>query len=77
MTTTTLEPPASAPADPIAAAIADIDGLPEACREPCDRATGRTKELVIVNWSGELDKVWPVMILSSTAAASGVHARSS
>ena len=35
----------------------------------------KTKELVIVNWSGELDKVWPVMILSSTAAASGVRCK--
>ena len=33
------------------------------------------KELVIVDWSGELDKVWPTLILSSTAAASGVRAR--
>jgi peroxiredoxin family protein len=35
----------------------------------------KTKELVIVNWSGELDRVWPVLILSSTAAASGVRCR--
>ena len=35
----------------------------------------RTKQLVIINWSGELDKVWPVMILSSTAAASGVQCK--
>ena len=35
----------------------------------------KTKELVIVNWSGDLDKVWPVLILASTAAASGVRAR--
>jgi peroxiredoxin family protein len=32
----------------------------------------KTKELVIVSWSGDLDKVWPVLILSSTAAASGL-----
>ncbi|HXR27755.1 MAG TPA: DsrE/DsrF/DrsH-like family protein [Candidatus Baltobacteraceae bacterium] len=35
----------------------------------------KTKELIIINWSGELDKVWPVMILSSTAAASGVRCK--
>ena len=28
-----------------------------------------------MNWSGDLDKVWPVLILSSTAAASGVRCR--
>jgi peroxiredoxin family protein len=32
----------------------------------------RTKELVIINWSGDLDKVWPTLILSTTAAASGL-----
>jgi peroxiredoxin family protein len=35
----------------------------------------KTKEMVIVNWSGDLDKVWPVLILSSAAAASGVRCR--
>jgi peroxiredoxin family protein len=38
-------------------------------------AQTKTKELVIVDWSGELDKVWPVLILSSTAAASGVRCK--
>ncbi len=71
MTTTMLEQPSAAPTDPIAVAIADIDDLPE----PAIEQPVRTKELVIVNWSGELDKVWPVMILSSTAAASGVHCK--
>ena len=35
----------------------------------------RVKELVIVNWSGDLDRIWPVLILSSTAAASGIKTR--
>ena len=30
-----------------------------------------TKQLVIINWSGELDRVWPTLIMSSAAAASG------
>jgi peroxiredoxin family protein len=30
-----------------------------------------TRRLVIINWSGELDKVWPTLIMSSAAAASG------
>ena len=75
MTTTTLEGPAVAPADPIDAVIADINALPEAIPEGLIEQPARTKELVIVNWSGELDKVWPVMILSSTAAASGVRCK--
>jgi peroxiredoxin family protein len=74
MTTTTLERPAT-PFDPLAKAIADIEGLPDAAAEDAIDQPARTKELVIVNWSGELDKVWPVLILSSTAAASGVHCK--
>ena len=46
---------------------------PEASPAPLDaEAPTATKELVIVNWSGELDRVWPTLILASTAAASGV-----
>jgi len=30
-----------------------------------------TKQLVIINWSGELDRIWPTLIMSTTAAASG------
>ena len=75
MATTTFERPATVTLDPLAMAIADIDGVPETdVVGVLDQAT-RTKELVIVNWSGDLDKVWPVLILSSTAAASGVRCK--
>lgn len=30
-----------------------------------------TRQLVIINWSGELDKLWPTLIMSTAAAASG------
>ncbi len=30
------------------------------------------KKMTIVAWSGELDKVWPTLILATTAAASGM-----
>ena len=48
--------------------------LPNPLPEVELEASGETavKELVIVNWSGDLDRIWPVLILSSTAAASGV-----
>jgi peroxiredoxin family protein len=49
--------------------------LPEPEVAPEFEDATKTKELVIVNWSGDLDKVWPVLILSSTAAASGVRCR--
>ena len=42
-----------------------------------DGAAVDTKELVIVSWSGELDRVWPMLILSSTAAASAFEPASS
>jgi peroxiredoxin family protein len=34
-----------------------------------------TRHMVIVNWSGELDRIWPTLILSSAAAASGVQCK--
>ena len=75
MTTATLEQPATGAFDPLAAAIADVEGVPEPNPDPYAEVPAKTKELVIVNWSGDLDKVWPVMILSSTAAASGVQCK--
>jgi peroxiredoxin family protein len=76
MTTATLERQAvPRRIDPLAEAIADVAGLPEASPEPIADAPARTKELVIVDWSGDLDKIWPVLILSSTAAASGVRCK--
>ena len=75
MTTPTLERPITPVADPIATAVADVNGWPEAASETMAEAPAKTKELVIVDWSGDLDKIWPVLILSSTAAASGVHCR--
>jgi peroxiredoxin family protein len=73
MTTPTLERPTGA--DPLATAIADVEGWPETSQDAGSSVPAKTKELVIVNWSGELDKIWPVLILSSTAAASGVRCR--
>jgi len=51
-------------AEPIAPPI-PVEPSPAPALEP--EGEVKTKELVIVNWSGDLDKVWPVMILSSTA----------
>jgi peroxiredoxin family protein len=33
----------------------------------------RTKRMATVCWSGDLDKVWPVLILATTGAASGLQ----
>jgi peroxiredoxin family protein len=34
-----------------------------------------TRQLVIINWSGEFDKVLPTLIMSTTAAASGYRTK--
>jgi peroxiredoxin family protein len=39
--------------------------------EAATDSTVATKQLVIINWSGELDRIWPTLIMSSAAAASG------
>ncbi|MGH2511468.1 MAG: DsrE/DsrF/DrsH-like family protein [Candidatus Limnocylindrales bacterium] len=83
MTLQTAPPPEAVSAlDPLAQAIADVEGLPEArpgqfaesapALDPAREGAVKTRELVIVNWSGELDRIWPTLILASTAAAAGV-----
>jgi peroxiredoxin family protein len=78
MTTETL-----APFDPLAEAIAAVDGWPEVA-EPTDvpapapalapeaEAEVKPKDFLIIDYSGELEKVWATMILASTSAAMGV-----
>jgi peroxiredoxin family protein len=79
MTTETL-----APVDPLAAAITALDGWPEdatpteapgpvAASDQDGRAA--TKDLLIIDYSGDLEKVWATMILASTSAAMGVKTR--
>jgi len=41
--------------------------------EPAEETT--TRQLVIINWSGEFDRVLPTLIMSSAAAASGYKAK--
>lgn len=47
----------------------EAEALPVA--EPEIEAETETRQLVIINWSGELDKMWPTLIMSTAAAASG------
>jgi peroxiredoxin family protein len=60
--------------DPIAEAIHDAEGIPEpfaeAFKAPDDEK--KPRELVIICYSGDLEKTWASLILASTAAASGV-----
>jgi peroxiredoxin family protein len=66
-------------ADPLKAAIAAVELPSETDRlpmpEPASDATTPTKELLIIDYSGDLEKVWATMILASTSAAMGVKTR--
>ena len=57
-----LEPAIVPPSEPAAEPVTAPAGTP-------------VKQMVIVNWSGELDRIWPTLILSSAAAASGVQCK--
>ena len=68
------------PFDPLAAAVADAEGLGDAVPQAFVRAfedqvaegSAKPRELVIICYSGDLEKTWSSLILASTAAASGV-----
>ena len=82
MSTTLAEPtvPNVRHLDPIAEAIADVEGLPEVDAIPAPFAQAfetaaepaRPRDLVIICYSGDLEKTWASLILATTAAASGV-----
>lgn len=71
MTMTTERP---AP-DPVAAAIADVEGL--TAPDPSIEADQPAKlhDILLINYSGELEKVWATMLLASTAGAMQVPCR--
>jgi peroxiredoxin family protein len=60
--------------DPIADAIADAEGvLPDVFAEAfkAPESEKQPRELVIICYSGDLEKTWASLILATTAAASG------
>jgi peroxiredoxin family protein len=58
---------------PVEASTRNLEPLPVPERD--DGTRTRTREMVLISWSGEYDKVMPTLILASTAEASGVHCR--
>jgi peroxiredoxin family protein len=52
--------------------LAPVVPVAEPRPAPEPETPAKTRELVIINWSGDLDRVWPTLILSTTAAASGM-----
>ena len=61
-----MEPPLISDTAPLAAPRSDPEAAP---------MESKTRQMVIVNWSGELDRIWPTLILASSAAASGVQCK--
>jgi len=70
--------------DPLAEAIAAVEGWPEAvdptvsptpAPAPADDREAVAKDFLIIDYSGDLEKVWATMILASTSAAMGVKTR--
>jgi peroxiredoxin family protein len=78
MTVVTERPTKAAPttpaADPVAEAIADVEGLlmPEPEPLPLPTEAVAKRDLVLIWYSGDLEKAWASLILATTAAASGV-----
>jgi len=69
------------PFDPIAEAIAAVEGVPDVGQAelPAEASTMggavKTKDLLIIDYSGDLEKVWAALILASTGGAMGVRTR--
>jgi peroxiredoxin family protein len=61
--------------DPIAAAIADVEGLSQTLPEPEVDGHVKGRDFVIICYSGDLEKTWASLILATTAAASGVNTK--
>jgi peroxiredoxin family protein len=60
--------------DPIAEAIAVADKWTEPQPAP-DAEPAAAKDLLIIDYSGDLEKVWATLILATTGAAMGVKTR--
>jgi peroxiredoxin family protein len=65
------EPPFTPTIEP---ALAPPEVAPSTAPE-ADPREPKTRQMVIVNWSGELDRIWPTLILASSAASSGVQCK--
>jgi peroxiredoxin family protein len=60
------------------AVVADADALRELIDQALDEREGseplpRKNKITIIAWDGHLDRVWPTLILSTSAAASGME----
>lgn len=61
--------------DPVAQAVAIADDWTEPQPAPEAAQPAVQKDLLIIDYSGDLEKVWATLILASTGAAMGVRTR--
>lgn len=61
--------------DPVAVAIADVEGLTTPEPQAAEVQPAKLHDILIINYSGELEKVWATMLLASTAGAMQVPCR--
>ena len=61
--------------DPITAAIADVEGVPETLPQLDADGHVKNRDFVIICYSGDLEKTWASLILATTAAASGINTK--
>ena len=71
MTMTTERP---AP-DPVAGAIADVEGFTTPDASIKSDQPAKLHDILLINYSGELERVWATMLLASTAGAMQVPCR--
>jgi peroxiredoxin family protein len=70
--TMTTERPA---AEPVAVASAEMGPLTAAAPHAAEDQPAKLHDILIINYSGELEKVWATMLLASTAGAMQVPCR--
>ena len=61
--------------NPLADAILDMEGLPDPDPEAPADEPRKLNDILIINYSGELEKIWATMLLASTAGAMQVPCR--
>lgn len=75
MTTTTLERPSAQPAAEPETPVAGPGLAPAPQPAAAPEAETPKKDVLIIAYSGDLEKIWATMILASTSAAMGVRTR--
>lgn len=57
--------------EPVATAVHVAAEVPEPASAPASEVEATPRDILIINYSGELEKIWAAMILATTAATMG------